>query len=366
MNYNPYPLELETLDQPATWLNSGGKHIDRSACVEVRVAWVRKAAGCILTEMRSTWRKAKRCGVRELPFEKRVHSGIGRRATGVYTLRTSDLAGWMREMMPRRLAGDRRTARAMAMRPSLFKLQPEGTRHPTATSTEWKGFRCRRTSKRPLLEPDQGLSANPNRGASREKVLGLEERWTQPVRIERWVYEGRKLPAYYLICPGGTPSMRADVIRRHGFDPGPACGHGPTELEPGKMKGGGYDPRLPGLSTIGRGHKKKGCPQRVLFLYMPLCTKAEARDARTAQFWIESLPAVLKAKHAAFIKRLSERYGLFFSPRVLLCRACLGLRYGTDPETALRSYHRNKDRIAIRRRLHPPRRKPVVREPIVA
>ncbi len=333
------PIALETFPLLASWLNARG-NIDRSACVEVRVSWVRQAAGCVVMMRKPDWNKGKRIGTRPLPTEKRMSNGMGLRATGVYSVCAAEVERWMREMPPRRLAGDWRTARAAAMRPKYFKLQAEGTRNPRSPSMTWKGFRCRVSKLHPVPKAlDAGLSGNPNRGASRSKGLGVQWNWSQPVRIEQWQYAKRATPSYFLICPGGTPSMRDDAIRRHGFDP---AAHGQH-----------FDERLPGLSTVDRGFKRKGCPQRVRMLFMPLCTKTEARDAQLAQLWIQSQSPAMRNQHVNFIEQLQRRYGLLFSPRMLLCARCLGLHYGNNPETARRGYHRRGGRdhvLALRQR----------------
>jgi hypothetical protein len=104
------------------------------------------------------------------------------------------------------------------------------------------------------------------------------------------------------------------------------------------------DPRFPPLSNAKPGPHRRGCPQRVLKLYMVMCTQAEADDADRAQAWIESIPPAMVAKHRAEIARLEERYGILFWPRSLMCRQCLGLRYGTHPDRGRESWHRCRAR----------------------
>ncbi len=86
--------------------------------------------------------------------------------------------------------------------------------------------------------------------------------------------------------------------------------------------------------AIGKGQKATGqaLPGRALKLYLPLCTAGEARDAQLAQRWLERRgeqylrcgPGDRFDVHAAMV----DRYGPLFAPRRLLCRRCLGLRYG--------------------------------------
>ena len=68
---------------------------------------------------------------------------------------------------------------------------------------------------------------------------------------------------------------------------------------------------------------------------MPLCTKAEVLDAELAEGWIRMTdarykairkplpPEVIEMRH-----KLIQRYGLLFRGRRLVCRKCLGVRYG--------------------------------------
>ena len=78
------------------------------------------------------------------------------------------------------------------------------------------------------------------------------------------------------------------------------------------------------------------CNQKFRKLFMPLCTPAEARDADLAEAWINQLDARCTITRAplppslmAHRASLLDRYGLLFrNERRLVCRKCLGLRYG--------------------------------------
>ena len=123
------------------------------------------------------------------------------------------------------------------------------------------------------------IHSNPNKGASRTKMLGLWEAWQQTIRIERHRLH-KNLAQHFLICPT--------------------------------------------------------CNNKFLKLFLPLCTKTEMLDADTAEAWLNQLdfqqqiihtplPAWLMAHRASLI----NRYGLLFrSERKLICRKCLNLRYG--------------------------------------
>ena len=120
---------------------------------------------------------------------------------------------------------------------------------------------------------------NPNKGAPQTKILGLWEHWSQTIRIERWRLHDR-LAQHLLICPG--------------------------------------------------------CNQKFRKLFMPMCTKDEARDADLAEAWINQLDAHQRIGRAplpsslmAHRSSLLGRYSLLFTTgRRLVCRKCLGLRYG--------------------------------------
>jgi hypothetical protein len=196
-------------------------------------------------------------------------------------------------------------------------------------------FRCRIDRKNPIAWPaDRNLDGNPNKGATREKIIGLPREWTQPLRMEVW--QKRIRPAYFFVCPGhiapGSPGV--DAHRCRSATPG----------KPGAI----CDPRLAPLSTRKPGRKspadKRGgaCPQRCLKLMMVQCTPDERRDAKIAQTWIDSIPPQMRAKMQPHINRLIERYGPIFEPRVLLCPRCVGggVKYGNNPETIRQGWRR--------------------------
>ena len=70
----------------------------------------------------------------------------------------------------------------------------------------------------------------------------------------------------------------------------------------------------------------------MLFLYLPLATKVEHEDAIEAQKWIDSLSPREKVEQREWVVKLAARYGMLFGPRVMVCRRCLGMRYGINPE----------------------------------
>lgn len=70
-------------------------------------------------------------------------------------------------------------------------------------------------------------------------------------------------------------------------------------------------------------------------LFLIVCSEAEAHDAEMAEGWVKLLDARAAAARQSLSAtlmqhraKLIERYGLLFYGRRLLCRTCLGLRYG--------------------------------------
>lgn len=309
-----------TLDERPSWCNSHG-HLDRSACVEVRVSEVRRLAGCVVHDGR--YRpdgKGLTQLVSALPSQQLSRTGDGRIASGIYTITARQVHMLHAGRRPRKLAGDRRTPRAPVMRPGYWLND--------------RPFRCRVTRADPFVIPfDRGLEGNPNKGACRRKMIGLPETWSQPLRIEKWVFPKRIRPAYYLICPG-------------------------TFLHRKVPKG--RDPRLPPLSTCGSGRKATGCPQRALKLLLVQCTPQEYRDAKAARLWIDSIPPRVVERYREEINVLMVRYGPIMPPRTLLCPRCLGVKYGNDPETVRQGWRRRNKKpdttrtAGVRQRLTPP------------
>jgi hypothetical protein len=278
---------LATLHDRPSWCNSQLRP-DRAAAFEVRAS--------------ALWRSA---AFRPAP------SHLGRVSTAIVNLPASFLADLHNHLDPRRLAGDFRSGRSHAMRPQSWgpprlggKKRPGRIFAPGA--------------------PDHLLCPNPNKGACREKMLGFPPDWSQPLRLEMWKYNlthrHRLLLMPFLICPNASPNSKRP-------DPD--------------------DPRLPPLSNRPReGFAYYGkCPQRVQRLFGLLCTQREIEDALTAQNWLASIPPRLELRpfFAQARQLLTTRYAPLFHPRTLLCRRCLGLRYGNRPAT-LRAY--NKSHLA--------------------
>ncbi len=378
---------LRTFRQLPSWCNLRG-HLDRSACIEVRVSEIRRLSGCVhIDPLRRDRRGRPVHTVAPLPDERnaarRFADGSQRLTTGTFTLsahQLNHLHGWRN---PRMYAGDFRTNRANVMRHDDRRIHHRGHREhrdstelvssdsnagfsrvephnpfsvPSVSSvvpTDSKNkhqFKTRITRANPYaFPPDHGLDANPNKGASRTKKIGLRFDWTQTLRIEKWTYPRRKLPVYFLVCPGHDRSIHHRGHRGH---------RERTELGSHNSPGGfsRHNPNLSSVSSVSSvvnsvppvSTRKPGrenptsrrCPQRCLKLLMVQCTEQENLDAQAAQLWIESIPPSMVPKLRDKINQLRDRYGPIFEPRTLLCPRCLGVKYGNNPETVRQGWRR--------------------------
>lgn len=104
-------------------------------------------------------------------------------------------------------------------------------------------------------------------------MLGLPTDWSQPLTIQRWRLH-EKLAQHFFACPK--------------------------------------------------------CKQRALKLFLPLCTEQELHDALTAQLWLDANHKRIATSSTLRpqASQLLARYAPIFPPRRLVCRKCLGLRYG--------------------------------------
>ena len=196
---------FETLDQHPSWANNAG-NLDRSACVELRVSFVRRRfteqvegpknrrgvrkRRLTLEQLQRKYGKdyhTRNTLSRRFPEERPAPSRTGRQATTILFLTKYDIEAAVNDMLPRRLAGDYRDGQAAAMRPILYRGQQ-------LWNPELSWHKNRRIYGNPNPGRAHGLPPNPNRGASRTKILGLPDDWRQPVRLERWRYPARATP----------------------------------------------------------------------------------------------------------------------------------------------------------------------------
>ncbi len=316
------PPPLQTFVEPASWCNSRG-HIDRSACVEVRISEVRRLAKSVIEDgARREDGKGRTQLVSPLPDERPARNVHGRVATGVFVIHPYLIYRLHCTRQPRGLAGDWRTHRAPVMRRAHH--DSDG---PFPQRVETNGP--------PVLPFDRALEGNPNRGAARTKILGVHDDFSQPLRIEKWIFPKRIRPAYYLICPG-------TLLRNSDRD----GARGSQSPEQGDRRKGDRDrdrgDLLPGLSTCKPGRKASGCAQRALKLMMVQCTMQEKLDADLAQLWLRSLPIAARRAQREAIDRIVQRYGPIMEPRCLLCPRCLGVKYGNHPETVRQGWRRRQ------------------------
>ena len=363
------PPTLETFPHWPSWLNAYG-NLDRSACFELRVSQVRRLAGCIplmIGQCGQRYRDRNRrpSNVPDLPNERPARTVQGRISRGHYDITAQELDWLARQQFPRRLAGDWRTGRAPAMRPSRqhapLALQPscnaatdepteshndKGTNAPSRRcSTAWgmtleqgghgpgerayerklvcrdrleafqekaadsagphptgEGVRQQRLPAPASMAPglpigdlDAGLDGNPNRGATREKLFGLDGGWTQRLELEKHHHASVSGKQYFLVCPG------------------PAAG--------------------------------EACNRTAYKLFWVLARPAEHRDALLAEQWIASLDSGALTRRSAQVSALIDRYGpIMGDERKLRCRHCLDMRYGKSPEASRKTRERKRRR----------------------
>ena len=208
-----------------------------------------------------------------------------REAAGSFTVTTEFLNDLHDQRQPRALVGDYRTAKSNAMK-----------RNP--------GLPKRHAAQGPPMHkpgPDHGLTPNPNRGSSRSKILALPanpDDWSQPVRIERWRLHAQ-LAQHFLICPA--------------------------------------------------------CKKKFLKLFLVMATPTELQDALLAHLWLKThtpqllvnatapTPTRTRPHHPTLTpiaQSLIQRYHVLFPPRRLVCRHCLGLRYG-EAKRKPQNFHTN-------------------------
>jgi hypothetical protein len=262
----PPPPFLATLASKPSWVNRSN-NTDRSACCEVRASelWRCIEAG--------HWKKS-RSSSRNACSQRQAVARI------IITARM--LKDLHNHRMPRELIGDRRS----------FKSNVMKGRVP---------------------------GSNPNKGASREKKLGLwgageigfpAAGWSQELRVERWL----RFPLSSLQSFCATVSVRASA-----------------------------PPRNQHFLIC------PGCETKVVKLFLPLTTQAEEDDAELAEGWVRLIEAHPKFRLQRtrdpvvrdLCDRIVNRYGLLFRGRKLLCRGCLGLKYGEIRRT--RRLARNMD-----------------------
>ena len=230
------PPNLITLGCKPSWHNRAGR-VDRSACLELRAS---ELGRIVLPESWKVARtfKRKACAHREAIAPCQVTATL--------------LLDLHSKRQPRPLEGDYRTQKSNAMK------------NDAAIGVQ----------RRP--GPDHGLPGNPNRGASRTKLMSIPTDWSQTITLERWRHNPR-LVYNYVLCPQ--------------------------------------------------------CNQRKKKLFLVQCTQQELEDTLLVQLWLETHHNPNKPLSEAAAK-LIKRYHHIFQPRTLQCGPCLSLRYGQANRTS--------------------------------
>lgn len=309
----PLP-ELPTLLDWPSWCNFAGR-IDRAACLELPVSAV--------------WRRAAFDAARE-----RRRATPGFEVAGAFRATTYFLEDIHRSREPRQLRGDFRW-KANVMQPT--------ERHAWDRDRRWRRSLKSQTLQAPPSPEymDHGLTANPNKGATRTKILGLAERWEQNLRVERWV-QGKLDPhhenlppnlvgnpkvglrRHFLACPGKAMKFRSPIWIPHPCqlakrERNPRTGGDPLTLTPRQRE----------WFAIGREPYREPCSGKAYKLFLPLCTKEEWRDAEAARQWVAWYRSLRpNAPGSELEALLIARYATLWEPCVLLCAKCLGLKYG--------------------------------------
>ncbi len=271
----PGPFGAHNCDRPSLYRMAALFEPPPLRARHAQPSWVNRAgridrSACVELRASDVWRFAEFATIAHPCHHGARNPGLVhgyREAASEINVSARFLARIQHNRRPRHLQGDLRTTKSNAMRQSVLPPLPLG---------EGGGEGLQRKHIR-THNPEPAL--NPNKGAPQTKMLGLWEGWSQTIRIERWRLHDR-LAQHFLICPA--------------------------------------------------------CDQKFRKLFLPMCTKDEARDADLAESWIDQLearcrftrtplPPSLMAQRAS----LFDRYGLLFrDERQLLCRNCLGLRYG--------------------------------------
>lgn len=302
---------LSLLNRTPSWVNRAGR-VDRCACLEVRAS--------------ELW-----------PLIPSHNWNAVRTATDLlahapFTVTTRLLQHLHDQRLPRRFTGDLRTPKSNAMKSSR---DPQRRRRLNRKKGEqpWTA----------LPDVSDALYCNPNHGAARSKIIALPDcTWRQDVRIERW-RRGKKRSAV---------SDQQVVIRGE---------HSAVSGQHTLVK----DPpwRAPSHHSAPPTHWHylicPACQNRVFKLMWVLAFPQELIEAAFAEQWIQQIDARLAASRqtlphtlAAIRAQLIDRYGLLFpDSRRLICRTCLGVRYGEvrksrqilDPH---RAAARSRERLA--------------------
>lgn len=286
-----FPL-LRSLHRQPSWVNRAG-NVDRSACFEVRASEVWPQIS------RDDWDRAR--------------TSAGRQAAAVLIVTARILRDLHDSRPPQQLVGDWRTHKSNVMKGSQ-----------STHARECMGIRERVGFAGDL---NLNFAFNPNKGATRTKKLGLwgagqlgfpDHDWEQTVRIERWERRLRRTRSEGMRRDRSDTTHGVIADASHPFTPSPAH---PVNLSP--------PPSHQHFLIC------PSCRKKMLKLMMVLATEQEIDDAEFAEGWVDMLDARQMASRIPLTpeliaqrSQLISRYGLLFRGRQLVCRNCLGVRYG--------------------------------------
>jgi hypothetical protein len=280
---------LPTLDLKPTWTNRAGR-VDRSACLALCVGRL--------------WRRIEPDG-----WTRLCTGNPAREAWAEIAVHAIDLISLHRRRGPHVLRGDLRTTKSHVMRGHARPLTRGKCGGERGGECGGEGAGEGGPRPRPRKRIHKSTAApNPNFGATSAKVLGLTNDdspfddvhdWVQVIRMERWRYPLPPPTREQVNLLSFRADVRARLPRAQHFVICPLCG--------GKFRK---------LFTI-------------------LATPPELRDARLAESWIAMSDARRQASRLpsdpgamALRARLIDRYAPLMNGRRLVCRGCLGMRYG--------------------------------------
>lgn len=302
----PKVPKLPTLHDRPSWVCWSGR-VDRSACAEVRVGEV--------------WRRVEAF--------KRAPTFAGREALGSVVMHPRWLRKLHAERKPRELQGDYRW-KSHAMQPvrgwNRAKRWERSLKDLAAPTCDAEGVGAGGG------HGGTRLIANPNRGATLEKMFGLPvDEWEQELTVERWVV-GKVHK--WAIGPANLAGKWDGVIRRYFLVcPGKALGYHTVPVWRPDARRVTPTERQKWWWAIGRDAWGVPCSGKCYKLFLPLCTQAELEDSLVALEWLKMVERWRRERRVCAAVSVDEqvvaaRYGPLFGPRRMVCGRCLGLHYG--------------------------------------
>lgn len=320
------PPALRTFDRKPSWVNNAGR-VDRAACMEVRAS--------------ELWR------LLDSPHWMESRTSAGRLAHATIAIDAALLARLHDTRNPRLLLGDLRTPKSNAMK---GPHDPYRRRHVN-----------RARGDQPWTALDDALEVrytNPNKGAARSKMLALWDGsevgyestgpWKQDVRIEKWIRDKKRPEVRGQKSEGRDQKSEGrgqkSELRRLSDRLKPQA----TSRKPSRLKSQATSPKPSSHqhpSPPNHWHYLicPNCQRKVFKLFMVLALPQEVEDAEIAEGWVRMFDARCNIRASGGAATLAvqidpellrmraaliERYGLLFRARRMVCKTCLGIRYG--------------------------------------